>query len=574
MQHLYYMVLLLIALCRVSNSFHVSHSTNGKYLDRRLRIHRSTCGTTQTGGSATLSGTPVIGSHRGITDAALENTKKTTQQFVDNRPHARRTSAPRKARRLNHSFQHLYRHFNSTNHHADPILFLAEQGGYSLDEVLEMNRTFPPLLDLDVQRHLQPKLLFLKYTLQQSEALPLSSKKKVMGKEILSPETRKILPPQYFGARLERTIAPRHAFLMYKNLPHGTVLLKALEQNTNDADESSSVTDRPPSLLSEFMISSRKIKQFCALCNNWRRKYGAMSSNGSGITTIDQHNISPKEVEAFDAIFQRGLMAAARNEIDPSNQYIKYINITSGDMIRLLVNHGANPLERDVRGVSLIHWAAGAGNLQGLNALIDMWPETSSSCNNLTATRDGATPLHWAAAGAKAKEFGSGGHEHICQYLLTVSNCNARQLVNQLTKDGNSVLMWAAWSGTLPVVKLLIRHQADSTVANRNGCTVAHWAVSGGNLEVCKYLAEVVGVDFTIPNCAGNTPLSHAVAYSRVDIIQWLQNDLGVQDEGGQASDLAWDFVGWLEGDKKRKQIFDLFQSDWDEIPEEVNDNI
>jgi hypothetical protein len=103
---------------------------------------------------------------------------------------------------------------------------------------------------------------------------------------------------------------------------------------------------------------------------------------------------------------------------------------------------------------------------------------------------------------------------------------------------------------------------------------VAHWAVSGGNLEVCKYLAEVVGVDFTITNYAGNTPLSHAVAYSRVDIIQWLQNDLGVQDEGGQASDLAWDFVGWLEGDKKRKQIFDLFQSDWDEIPEEVNDNI
>ena len=54
--------------------------------------------------------------------------------------------------------------------------------------------------------------------------------------------------------------------------------------------------------------------------------------------------------------------------------------------------------------------------------------------------------------------------------------------------------MWASWSGTLETVKLLIRNRADSTVANRNGCTVAHWAASGGNVEVCKYLGSVTGV--------------------------------------------------------------------------------
>ena len=55
--------------------------------------------------------------------------------------------------------------------------------------------------------------------------------------------------------------------------------------------------------------------------------------------------------------------------------------------------------------------------------------------------------------------------------------------------------MWAAWSGTLLVVKWLIQNQANAIEENRNGCTVAHWAASGGSLETCRYLGEVVALD-------------------------------------------------------------------------------
>eukprot|EP00957_Ditylum_brightwellii_P050731 3846761-Ditylum_brightwellii.AAC.1 len=149
--------------------------------------------------------------------------------------------------------------------------------------------------------------------------------------------------------------------------------------------------------------------------------------------------------------------------------------------------------------------------------------------------RDGATTLHWAAAGAKSKEFGCGGHIEICRYLLdSIKDSKSRKdLANAQTKDGNSVLMWAAWSGTLDVVKLLVRCRADATnVQNRNGCTVAHWASSGGN-----------------------TPLSHAVAYGRVDVVRWLKEELKVEDDDGRAGDLASDFLGW-EGnmDQRRKK--------------------
>jgi ankyrin repeat protein len=103
-------------------------------------------------------------------------------------------------------------------------------------------------------------------------------------------------------------------------------------------------------------------------------------------------------------------------------------------------------------------------------------------------------------------------------------------------------------------------------VANRNGCTVAHWASSGGNLVVCKYLADVVGVDFFQPNHGGNTPLTHAVAFGRVEIVQWLRDQCYNGDDDQIAASLAQDFVDWTDGDGKRKQVLQLFRDDyWDE---------
>jgi len=220
-------------------------------------------------------------------------------------------------------------------------------------------------------------------------------------------------------------------------------------------------------------------------------------------------------------------------------------------------------MHKDVKGISLLHWAAGSGNQDGLEELTRALPGGIDEALHLKAERDGATILHWAAVGVKPKAFGCGGHFDVCCYLL--KHCGGadeeKEIVNSLTKDENSVLMWAAWSGTLDVVKLMIRHRADARIRNRNGCTVAHWAASGGNLEVCKYLFNCVGVDFEVPNDAGNTPLSHAVAYGRIDVIKWLREQISVRDVNGTAHDLARDFLQW-EAVEKRREVFDLFE-DW-----------
>ena len=223
-----------------------------------------------------------------------------------------------------------------------------------------------------------------------------------------------------------------------------------------------------------------------------------------------------------------------------------------------------------------MHLAAGAGNLPVLQVLCHETgltsPSNSDNNNNNNAThnlatlvtvRDRATLLHWAAAGAKAREFGCGGHVHVCEYLLSQwdkapINVTRRDYVNSATLDGNSALHWAAWSGTLATVKLLVRYRANVHHANRNGCTVAHWASSGGNLEACQYLCDVVGVDLFAPNYGGNTPLTHAVAFGRAAIVQWIREQAQGEDDE-IAARLAEDFCLWTDGDASRKKVLQLF---------------
>ena len=92
----------------------------------------------------------------------------------------------------------------------------------------------------------------------------------------------KSVPPQLYGARLERTVAPRHAFLVYKGLPCGRQLL---EDNST--------------LMKEF-LNARSSKQFSDLCNRWAEKY-------SGTACNIWEPVSYEHVDAFATYFQRGL---------------------------------------------------------------------------------------------------------------------------------------------------------------------------------------------------------------------------------------------------------------------------
>lgn len=370
---------------------------------------------------------------------------------IDRRPHEQRVTAPRNARRLNHAFQHLYRHadpryddndwnashwskddefqrnamdiigninINSTIAEIpmDPkvalsaVHYLHVHGGYSLREIQEMRTAFPPLLEIDVMRHLRPKMRFLKDCLGGGTYAGNDER------QVLCAELKSVLPASFYGARFERTIAPRHAFLVHAGLPHGRTLWE-----TNAGGKF---------LFEEFLVMHRKPKQFAAMCNVWRTKYSSQKLTNNLPITAEQ-------IVAFDKLFQRGMLSAARNDtsyIHPDEKdrqrsegpsLMTTANVTSAQLIRYLIQHGANPYEEDVRGASLFHWSAGCGNLDALKELVvccneldfhraptnDTNSEKSRSYGAQAAllwkaSRDDATPLHWAAAGAGPKEFG------------------------------------------------------------------------------------------------------------------------------------------------------------------------
>lgn len=305
------------------------------------------------------------------------------------------------------------------------VHYLTTYGGYSWEDIQHMHAAFPPLFEMDVKRHLRPKMRFLKDCMKGEIHLPSDNNGDICSRRVLHPRLRAVLPAGFFGARFERTIAPRHAFLVHAGLPYGRDLWNTVGGQTT-------------SFFEEFLFMHRKPKQFAAMCNAWRSKYTSTNIDGCLPFTSEQ-------IVAFDKLFQRGMLSAARNdtayvfpdELDGTRSNGKSIdaaslmttaNVTSAQIIRYLIQHGANPYEEDVRGASLFHWAAGSGNLQALNELV-------TCCNQLgldkmstndtkhagsghlinpgfhaallwKASRDDATPFHWAAAGSGPKEFG------------------------------------------------------------------------------------------------------------------------------------------------------------------------
>jgi ankyrin repeat protein len=131
--------------------------------------------------------------------------------------------------------------------------------------------------------------------------------------------------------------------------------------------------------------------------------------------------------------------------------------------------------------------------------------------------------------------------------------------------EGTVPLHWAAGSGNFEVLKWLLDEQ-HSLLESRNvfGCTVAHFASSGGQLgeitkmrdleivnstvyfesrlnvlsaclltittilcgsydvEMCKYLHDIRGADFLECNLHGHDPLTKAIAFKRNNVARWL----------------------------------------------------
>ena len=126
------------------------------------------------------------------------------------------------------------------------------------------------------------------------------------------------------------------------------------------------------------------------------------------------------------------------------------------DLMRVLLDHGANRNARDNRGNTVLHLAASEGHLDAARMILELGVDVDPKNN------EGLTPFLRASQGMR---------------------------------EGHRVIM-----------QLLLRHDADYTVRDNRGNTALHLAASEGRLDVASMLLEL-GVDVDPKNNEGFTPL-------------------------------------------------------------------
>ena len=139
------------------------------------------------------------------------------------------------------------------------------------------------------------------------------------------------------------------------------------------------------------------------------------------------------------------------------------------ELIRLLLDNGADTEERDTDGRTLLHLAARDPN-QGLVELLLAHHADVNAKN-----RGGLTPLHYVA---------SSGQGDLASHLLTHSADVSAQ-----DDNGDTPLHSAALHGHKEVVELLVAHGADINAKNTRGRTPTEEAARRGHKDIVQLLS-------------------------------------------------------------------------------------
>jgi ankyrin repeat protein len=393
-------------------------------------------------------------------------------------------------------------HVRGSNIYQDSITSASvlQRFSFSDNEIASIFQQFEPLqIKIDVLNRLIPILLFLNNTCSYVS-------ENCRKNEILK-------YPQILGLELESTIACRHSFLRYYKIP--------LYHITSSGEEEWMF----PSYL--LMKEGEFVKSFASSC----------STNS---TTFMDYT-------TFRSYFLRGGLSL-----------IKQGQFT---LLPFLLEHGYNPEDDlDRQGRSVLMWLVAnpsqssiASVLPIFDMLIDFHLNVQENLFGELQRRtvSGETLLHHVTLNAPSQSY------LLFQKLIALYDQYniSKQMIHAVNDEGTHLLHWAAGNGCYEIIDYLLRsHCTDNTtynlskdlgssdyaqsqqstyigrsesllhVDNEFGCTMIHFAASGGQLHVLKYLSSQHNYHpiETLINHHGHDALTKAIAFQQNHVAQWL----------------------------------------------------
>lgn len=173
---------------------------------------------------------------------------------------------------------------------------------------------------------------------------------------------------------------------------------------------------------------------------------------------------------------------------------------------QVLLDRGADLSRLDNRRRTALHHSVVSGETECLQFFLQKNPDNSDR------DLEDMTACHLAA---------QEGNLEALSVLSTTHNKSA-SFTSLKADDGATALLYAAESGNVEAMTLLLSAGSDLTETDSDGCTSLHYASKSGSLEAVKFLAEKASLQDVVTH-DGSTALHYAITGSPYKIAELLR---------------------------------------------------